>query len=33
MGESVDLFVTTLFALAKYCNYGALHDELIVLDL
>lgn len=27
--ETVDLFVTALYALAENCNYGALHDELI----
>ena len=27
--ESVDGFVTDLYALAKHCNYGTLHDELI----
>ncbi len=28
-GESVDSFVTALYALAEHCNYGVLHDELI----
>ncbi|KAL7865994.1 hypothetical protein SRHO_G00112410 [Serrasalmus rhombeus] len=28
-GESVDSFVTALYALAERCNYGVLHDELI----
>lgn len=27
--ETVDAFVTALYALAEHCNYGALHDELI----
>ena len=27
--ETVDYFVTALYALAEYCNYGLLHDELI----
>ena len=27
--ESVDEFITDLYALAKYCDYGGLHDELI----
>ena len=27
--ESVDEFITDLYALAKYCNYGQLSDELI----
>lgn len=27
--ETVDAFVTALFALAEHCNYGTLHDELI----
>ena len=27
--ESVDEFITDLYALAKYCNYGQLNDELI----
>lgn len=27
--ETVDSFVTALYALAENCNYGALHDELI----
>ena len=27
--ESVDEFITDLYALAKYCEYGGLHDELI----
>ena len=28
-GESVDSFVTALYALAEHCSYGALHDEMI----
>lgn len=27
--ESVDAFVTALYALAEHCNYGLLHNELI----
>ncbi|XP_014877529.1 uncharacterized protein LOC106939594 [Poecilia latipinna] len=27
--ETVDAFVTSLYALAEHCSYGALHDELI----
>ena len=27
--ESVDEFFTNLYAIAKYCEYGGLHDELI----
>lgn len=27
--ETVDAFVTALYALAEHCNYGTLHDELI----
>ncbi|KAK9543155.1 hypothetical protein VZT92_000952 [Zoarces viviparus] len=27
--ETVDAFVTALYALAEHCNYGMLHDELI----
>ena len=27
--ESVDEFITDLYAIAKYCEYGGLHDELI----
>lgn len=27
--ETVDAFVTALYALAEHCNYGVLHDELI----
>ncbi len=27
--ETVDSFVTALYALAEHCNYSALHDELI----
>jgi len=28
-GESVDAFITDLYCLAKHCNYGLLHDEMI----
>ena len=28
-GESVDKFITDLYNLARYCNFGALKDELI----
>ena len=28
-GESVDSFVTDLYALAEHCSYGGLHDEMI----
>ena len=28
-GESVDSFTTDLHCLARYCNYGNLHDEMI----
>ena len=28
-GESVDAFITDLYALAEYCEYGALHYEMI----
>ena len=28
-GESVDAFITALYALAEHCNYGTLHDEMI----
>ena len=28
-GETVDEFITSLYALAKHCNYGSLHDEMI----
>ena len=28
-GESVDSFITDLHCLARYCNYGNLHDETI----
>ena len=28
-GESVDSFITDLFGLARYCNFGALKEELI----
>lgn len=28
-GESVDTFITDLYALAEHCGYGALHDEMI----
>lgn len=27
--ETVDIFVTALYALAEHCSYGVLHDELI----
>lgn len=27
--ETVDSFVTSLYALSESCSYGALHDELI----
>lgn len=27
--ETVDAFVTALYALAEHCSYGTLHDELI----
>ena len=27
--ESVDAFITALYALAEHCNYGGLHDEMI----
>ena len=27
--ETVDAFVTALYALAEHCNYGTLHDELL----
>lgn len=27
--ETVDAFVTALYALAEHCNYGTLHDELV----
>lgn len=29
VNESVDYFVTALYALSEHCNYGALHNELI----
>ncbi|KAK3713987.1 hypothetical protein QZH41_017106, partial [Actinostola sp. cb2023] len=29
VGESVVSFITDLYCLAKYCNYGALNDEMI----
>lgn len=29
VGEPVDTFITDLYCLAKHCNYGALHDEMI----
>ena len=28
-GETVDSFITDLYALAEYCGYDALHDEMI----
>ena len=28
-GESVDSFITDLYALAEHCGYNALHDEMI----
>lgn len=28
-GETVNDFITSLYSLAEYCEYGALHDELI----
>ena len=28
-GESVDSFITELYALAEHCGYNALHDEMI----
>ena len=28
-GETVDTFVTALHALAEYCDYGTLKDEMI----
>ena len=28
-GESVASFVSDVYALAKYCNFGALHDEMV----
>ena len=28
-GESVDDFITDLHCLARYCNYGNLHEEMI----
>ena len=28
-GESVDSSITTLYSLAKHCDYGALHDQMI----
>ncbi|GBM21326.1 Uncharacterized protein K02A2.6 [Araneus ventricosus] len=28
-GESVNMFITALYTLAKHCEYGVLHDELI----
>ena len=28
-GESVDAFITSLYALAEHCGYGELHDEMI----
>lgn len=29
LNESVDNFITALYALAENCNYGALHNELL----
>ena len=28
-GDSVDSFITALYELAEYCNYGALREEMI----
>ena len=28
-GEPIASFVNDIYALAKYCNFGALHDELV----
>jgi hypothetical protein len=28
-GETVDDFITSLYTLTEYCEYGALHDEMI----
>ena len=28
-GETVDVFITSLYAVAEHCNFGDLHDELI----
>lgn len=28
-GESVDAFITSLYALAEHCGYGDLHNEMI----
>ena len=28
-GESVDSFITDLYTLAEFCEFGELHDELI----
>ena len=28
-GESVDMFMTALYALAEHCSYSKLHDEMI----
>ena len=28
-GESVDVLITALYALAEHCNYGSLHDEMV----
>ena len=28
-GEPVDDFIMDLYHLAKHCNYGTLHDELV----
>ena len=28
--ESVDNFITDLFTLAQHCNYGTLHDEMVL---
>ena len=28
-GETVDTFITALYGLAEYCEYGDLHDQMI----